>query len=76
MAETQYNDVLASNFTIADLDKVPEHRTPGVSDEGEAVGGPALDHGAGAVLGQGQQDAHTGVQVLGGAQAADISDIL
>ena len=34
---------------------------------------PALDHGAGAVLGQGQQDAHTGVQVLRGAQAADIS---
>ena len=35
--------------------------------------GPALDHGTGAVLGEGQQDAHTSVQVLRGAQAADIS---
>ena len=74
MAETQNNDVLALNLTLTDLDKVSEHRAPGVRDEGEAVGGPALDHGAGAVLGQGQQDADTGVQVLGGAQAADISD--
>ena len=72
MAKTdiRYIDVLTQ--IEADLDKVPEHRSPGVSDEAEAVGGPALDHGAGAVLGEGQQDAHTGVQVLRGAQAADI----
>ena len=61
---------------LAHLDKIPEHRTSRVSDEGEAVSGPALDHGAGAVLGQGQEDADTGVQVLGGAQAADISEHL
>ena len=61
------------HLKLSDLDKVSEHRAPGVCDEAEAVCGPALDHGAGAVLSEGQQDANTGVQVLRGAQAADIS---
>ena len=52
--------------------EVPEHRPARVRYEGEGVGGPALDHGAGVVLDQGQEDAQTGSEVLGRPQAADV----
>ena len=55
-----------TNSSLYNLYEVSEHGAPGVSDEREGVGGPALDHGAGAVLGQGQQDADARVEMLRG----------
>ena len=43
-----------------------------MSYEGESLECPALDDRTGVVLGQGQQDADTGVEVLGAPETPDI----